>query len=205
LTPIRTVVFDLGGVLIQWNPERILAGFYREPELRAAARQAVFDHPDWRALDQGTLDSREALARFAARTGRPQTEMAALMQAMRESLTPIPESWALVRELAAARVPLYALSNIPTESWQHLAANCPGWNLFQGVLISAEVQALKPDPEIFEHLIRRYRLDRAATVFIDDHEPNVAGARRVGLHGFVFRGAADCRAQLRRLLDQAAA
>ena len=71
------------------------------------------------------------------------------------------------------------------------------------MVISAEVKRLKPEPEIYEHLIARYQLDRSTTMFIDDHEPNVIGARRVGLQSMVFRGAEDCRVQLRRLMGEA--
>ena len=132
MDPIRTVVFDLGGVLINWNPAQILADFYADPALRRVVQQAVFDHADWKALDRGTLEDQQALERFGQRTGRPLAEMAALMQAMRESLMPVPESWALARELCARKIPLYALSNVGTSSWQHLATRYDVWHVFSG-------------------------------------------------------------------------
>jgi putative hydrolase of the HAD superfamily len=186
------VIFDLGGVLVDWNPEAIVAGFYADRVLGERMLEAVFRHPDWLALDQGLLDDQSAIARMAARTGRPRRELDALLLATRRSLQPLPASWALLHELHAMGVPLYALSNMAEGTWRHLQANVPGWALFNGVLISAHERLLKPMPEIFQLMLRRYRLEPTRTVFIDDVGGNVAAAVASGMHGIVFRNAADC-------------
>lgn len=190
------VIFDLGGVLVDWNPEAIVADFYEEPALRERMLAAVFRHPDWLALDQGLLDDHSAIARIAARTGRPRRELDALLLATRRSLQPLPASWALLHELHAMGVPLYALSNMAEETWCHLQAHVSGWALFRGVLISAHERLLKPMPEIFHRMLRRYELQPARTIFVDDLAVNVAAAEACGLHGIVFRNAADCAARL---------
>jgi putative hydrolase of the HAD superfamily len=73
---IRNVVFDLGGVLVQWRPVEIAARFYADATLRAALVTQVFQHPDWIELDRGTLDETAAARAFAQRLGRPEAEMA---------------------------------------------------------------------------------------------------------------------------------
>src|SRR5438445_5413833 len=66
---VKNVIFDLGGVVLEWNPDRILAGCYADPEMRALMKTALFLHPDWLQLDRGTLSEADLVARAAGRTG----------------------------------------------------------------------------------------------------------------------------------------
>jgi putative hydrolase of the HAD superfamily len=86
---IRNVIFDFGGVLVEWRPHEIIDAFYAEPELREAIHTLVFQHEDWVAMDRGTIDELTAVRRFAVRMARPEAEMHALLAHVRESLKPI--------------------------------------------------------------------------------------------------------------------
>ena len=198
---LKNVVFDLGGVLIDWNPERILAGFYADPDSRAIMRTALFMHPDWLQLDRGTLQEAELLARVAGRTGRPHTELEDLLEAVRASLHAKSDTVALLEQLAARGVPLYCLSNISADMFGYLRRRHSFWSLFRGIVISGELQLMKPEREIFELLLKRYDLAAQDTVFVDDNGPNVAGARAVGVHGVWFRDAAQCERELEELIS----
>src|SRR5688572_22209315 len=103
---IKQVIFDFGGVVVEWRPEDLMARLYGNERDRSAIRAAVFQHPDWLELDRGVLDGPTAIARFCARTGRPASEFEALLAEVRASLKPIPETVALLRELAQRGVPL---------------------------------------------------------------------------------------------------
>src|SRR5882724_2564282 len=83
---VKNVIFDLGGVVIEWNPDRILAGYYADPELRAIMKTELFLHPDWVQLDRGTLNEADLLVRAAGRTGRSTAELGGLLDAVRSSL-----------------------------------------------------------------------------------------------------------------------
>src|SRR5262249_5702393 len=117
---VRNVIFDFGGVLVTWRPQEIINRFYEDAELRERVRREVFQHQDWIEMDRGTLDEEQAVPRFAARMQRPAEEMTALMRHVRDSLVPVPESFAIVRELESRNVPLYGLSNISVENFVHL-------------------------------------------------------------------------------------
>ncbi|MGO9424780.1 MAG: HAD family phosphatase, partial [Steroidobacteraceae bacterium] len=67
---VRNVIFDIGGVVLEWNPDEILKSFYADPDARAAMKSALFLHPDWILLDRGMLEESAALARLEQRTGR---------------------------------------------------------------------------------------------------------------------------------------
>jgi putative hydrolase of the HAD superfamily len=193
---VRNVIFDFGGVLVRWKPEEIIAGFYPDEDRRARLRQAVFQHADWIDMDRGTLPEDAAIERFAARMQRPAAEMRDLMRNVKESLTPMEETVALLETLAARGVPLYGLSNMSVETFAHLKSRHGHWARFRGIVISGEIKMVKPDPEIFDYIARRYGLAPEQTLFIDDHPPNVESARRHGFRAIRFVDARQCRAEL---------
>ena len=197
--PIRNVIFDLGGVLLEWNADKILAGLYRDPQLRALIKREVFQHADWLALDKGMLEEEAAVRLFQQRTGRPLAEMNVLMDAVRESLVLMPATFALLEELEKEGMNLYCISNMQTAVFAYLQKRYDFWSKFKGLVISASVKMIKPDAEIFEHLLSLHRLDPSETLFIDDHPPNIEGARQLKLHALLFEGADDCRSRLQQL------
>ncbi len=197
---IRNVIFDLGGVLVTWRPHEIAERFYSAPPLRAGLHEHVFTHPDWVELDRGTLDEAAAAERFAARTGRPVEEMAALLELVRESLQPIPESVALLERLRERGVSLFALSNISPAMFEHIRARHEFFELFDGIVISGAINKVKPEPGIYEHLAERYSLAFGESVFVDDLPSNVEAARRLGLAAILFEDAEQCARELELLL-----
>jgi putative hydrolase of the HAD superfamily len=197
---MRNVIFDLGGVVLDWNPDTILEGYYADPKERATMKAALFKHPDWLQMDRGTLTESEALGRLRQRTGRPVAELSGLFDAVRSSLRPKADTVALVKSLARRDVPLYCLSNMPASTFAYLREQHAFWNIFKGIVISGEIKMAKPEREIFEYLLRRYALVAADTVFVDDHAPNIQAAQTLGLHTVWFRDARQCALELERLL-----
>jgi putative hydrolase of the HAD superfamily len=197
---VKNVIFDLGGVLIEWNPDRILASYYADLEMRAIMKTALFLHPDWLQLDRGTLNEADLLARAAERTGRPAAELRGLLAAVRESLHTKTETVTLLEKLSARGVPLYCLSNMSSDIFAYLRERHSFWGVFRGIVISGDIQMIKPEPEIFEFLLRRYGLAAAQTVFVDDSQPNIEAARGVGIHPVWFKSAGQCELELEKLL-----
>jgi putative hydrolase of the HAD superfamily len=193
------IVFDLGGVLFDWNPQKVLAEFFQDPALHTRMMQAIYLHPDWAALDRGQIQEATMLERLNSRTGLSHTLLQQIIQATRASLLPMEDSWQLVAQLHAQQIPLFVISNMPLATWHYLRDRYPRWHHFQGILISAEQGCVKPEPAIFESLVSAYHLDAGHTLFIDDAEENVRAARRVGLQGIRFIDTADCRRKIRQL------
>jgi HAD superfamily hydrolase (TIGR01509 family) len=197
---VKNVIFDLGGVVIEWNPDRILAGYYADPEMRTIMKTALFLHPDWLQLDRGTLNEADLLVRAASRTGRPAAELSGLFDAIRESLHTKAETVALLEELSARNVPLYCLSNMSSDIFAYLRGRHSFWGVFRGIVISGGIRMVKPEREIFEFLLQRYGLVAAQTVFVDDNVPNIEAAREVGIHPVWFKNARQCELELDELL-----
>ncbi len=200
---IRCVIFDFGGVLVRWQPEEIIGSFYPAEPLRSLAREMVFQHPDWLEMDRGTLSEPEAIVRFADRMGRPAEEMGMLLRHVKDSLTPIPESLAIVRELGRRGLPLYGLSNMSSATFAHLRARHAFWDQFRGIVISGDIRLVKPDPAIFEHIARQYDLVPSQTLFIDDVLPNIEAARRQGFRTIRFSSPRQCLEELEACLGEA--
>jgi putative hydrolase of the HAD superfamily len=197
---VRNVIFDLGGVVLDWNPDLILENFYSDVDTRAAMKAALFQHPDWLQMDRGVLSEPEVIARLERRTGRPTAELRGLFDAVRNSLQPKLPTVALIERLARRRVPLYCLSNMPASTFAYLRERHAFWPSFRGIVISGEIKMMKPEREIFEYLLDRFELSPAETVFVDDHPPNIEAARVIGLHTVLFRDARQCESELESLL-----
>lgn len=188
----RNVVFDFGGVLVRWRPIEFIDSFYPEGPLRGQVREMVFDHPDWLEMDRGSLSDAAAAERFAARLGRPEAEMHSLLRHVKDSLTPLPDTVAIVRKLKSRGVPIFGLSNMSAATFAHLRARYSLWDDFRGIVISAHVGLIKPDPRIFDHLCEQFALHPTETLFIDDHLPNVESAARRGFRTIHFSDAEGC-------------
>ena len=189
---IRNAIFDFGGVLVRWQPQEIIARFYPDEFLRDLAKRMVFQHPDWVEMDRGTLSEGSAVQRFSARMERPLDEMVALLQHVKDSLTPIAESFAIVRGLERRGVSLYGLSNMSATTFAYLREQYDLWKIFRGIVISGEVNMVKPEAQIFEYISRMYKLVPCETVFIDDHLPNIESANRLGFRTILFSEPKQC-------------
>ena len=197
---VRNVIFDLGGVVFDWNPDHIVARVQPIAELQAALKEALFGHADWRMFDRGTLSESELIDRLQLRLGATRREVDTIFDAVRSSLVEKPETVELLRALQAQGTPLYCLSNMPASIYAHLRQRHAFWDAFNGIVISGEVQLMKPEPEVFMHLLAAFNLRPEECVFIDDLLPNIESARQVGLHAIWFKDAAQCRRELQILL-----
>jgi len=201
VSPRVNVIFDIGGVVLEWNPGKVLAACYPEPAAQEALRSVLLRHDDWLAYDRGQVSEAELVARAHERSGRPVQELERVLDALWTSLTVKSDTVALLRALFAQGVPLYCLSNMPAPVYVRLRQMHDFWDLFQGIVISGEVGMTKPSREIYEHLLARHRLPAAQAIFFDDLPENVAAARSVGIDAEVFRDARQCRAVLAGRFD----
>jgi len=197
---VRNVIMDLGGVLLEWNPDELLTPFEAEPEPRRALRASVFSH-DWRLFDRGHISENELLVRLVAATGKPRELILAIIEAARGCLRAKPETVKLVRALHRRGFNLYCLSNMPHPFYEHLRRRHDFWDVFHGVVISGEIQMMKPEPQIYHHLLQRFGLEAHESVFVDDMAVNVDAAKGIGLHGICFRDAHQCERELEALFS----
>jgi putative hydrolase of the HAD superfamily len=193
------LIFDLGGVVVRWDPDAIIARVFSRQDMRKKVKQAVFGHADWLELDRGTLDREDAIRRAAQRLAMPEAEIRRLLIAVPPSLIPIQETVDLLYRLKARGYPLYCLSNMHFASIEHLEREHRFFEVFKGIVISCRLNLCKPEPAIYQHALKANGLKASDTVFIDDVDVNIAAAAKVGIRTIQFRSTAQCEHELRAL------
>lgn len=193
------LVFDLGGVVVRWDPEPIIASVFEDPEVRDMVRSEIFAHQDWLDLDRGVLEPQLAITRGARRTGMPASKIDQLLQLVPPSLLPIAETIDLIRTVKDAGHRLFVLSNMPLASIEYMEREYSFWDIFDGIVISSRIQMIKPHPEIYQYLLREHRLQAADTIFIDDTDLNLPAAAALGIKTVKFTDAAQCERELRKM------
>ncbi len=186
---IRTIVFDMGGVLLSFDHAQLIrdAGV-TDPADAALVDDEVLCSLEWVRLDRGSMDREEGLHAMCARLPeRLRSAGEHLVTSWFRPLRPIPGMADLVRELKALGYPLYLLSNAGTNQKDYWPL-IPGSECFDGTLISADVGLLKPEAEIYRLLYGTFSLRPEDCFFIDDSPGNIEGAFETGMPGFVFRG-----------------
>lgn len=197
---IRNVVFDMGGVLIAWDPARIVARLGLSGEDARLLLREVFQSVEWVSLDRGSLSEQAALERFYSRL--PRRLHAAAVRCVfwwKDELWPVPGMAELIQELDGLGYGIYLLSNA-TSALHGYFCRIPGSEHFRGHIVSADWKLLKPQHEIYEKLLSEYQLSPAECLFLDDYPPNIEGAKRCGMEGLVFyRDMARLRHELRSM------
>jgi putative hydrolase of the HAD superfamily len=190
------IVFDLGGVVFDWRPDKIIHGVFTDPLTRSLVKKEIFEHADWAALDRGSIAFDQAVARGASRTGLPPEQIENLLNEVPPSLTPIPGTIDLIRSIKDSGNRFFVLSNMHIASITYLEANHSIWELFEGCVISSRIQMVKPEIQIYEYLLHEYDLIPAETVFIDDMSKNLAAASLTGIQTIQFSDSRQCRQAL---------
>ncbi len=192
-------MFDLGGVLIDWDPRHLYRRLF-DDEAEMEAFLAEVATSAWNETQDAGRPWAEAVEALAAKHPEHRALIEAYHLRWPETLGgPIPGTAEILAELREAGVGLYALSNWSAETFPVARDRFPFLAWFDGVVISGDVGTIKPDARMFDALLERYAVDPAATLFIDDRADNVAAAARLGFRAIQFRDAEALRPELVRL------
>ena len=186
---IRNIVFDMGKVLLEYDPYQACYRHAQNVEKALILKAAIFDHPDWPAkIDGGLLYDDEYLIDVQDRLDAPELkELAAkvLSDWWLDSLFPKQGMKQLLESLLEKGYRLYVLSNCGY-TFRKFEYKIPCVEQFSGILVSAEELLLKPDVKIFERLCEKFDLQMGECVFVDDLQKNVDGAIKAGMQGYCF-------------------
>jgi len=198
--PFDAVLFDLGGVLIDWNPRYLYRPLFGGDDAAMERFLAEVCPPHWNVQMDAGKPFDEAIAE-RQREFPDHADHIALWKSGWTSMLrdAIPETVDMLATLRGAGLRLYALTNWSAETFPVAQARFPFLAWFEDIVVSGQVGLAKPDPRIFQLAIERCRLVPSTTVFIDDSRPNVEIAQRLGLQALHFQAPEKLRLELRDL------
>ena len=202
---IKNVIFDIGGVLVSFEPDRV----FREMGLPEKEVQILYQHtaksPYWKELDRGVLPKEEVFQTMV--NTMPQTyrkdAMEFFTKRIPEAVTSFDYSADWLKGLKERAYNIYLLTNYPEWLFEtHWKEGFTFTPYVDGKVVSGKVKQIKPDHEIYQTLIKKYSLNPAESVFIDDVKENVQAAKECGLNAIRFTNIDEVKAKLEELLNK---
>lgn len=196
----RAVVFDFGGVLVDWDPHYVYRPFFDGDDAAIDRFLREINFHEWNLRQDGGRSFDEGVAVLS----QEYPQYARLIRAYHDRYTdsivgPVHGTVDILRALKAAGFPLYGLSNWAQEKFDLIRPQYDFFDCFDDILISSTVNLVKPDPRIFEIFLQRIGRRAEACVYIDDSAANAAMADRLGFCTIRFESPAQLAAELDRL------
>ncbi len=199
---MTTIIFDLGGVLLNWNPHRLYAPFFNSSaEIDHFLREINFS--EWNLQQDAGRSFSEGVAALSAEFPHYADLIRAYHERWEDSVPgPIDETVTLLKRLKRAGHPLYALTNFSAETFPIMRRRYNFLQLFEHILVSGEVGVIKPNPAIYRLMLEKIGRPASECLFIDDSAKNTAAARQLGFDVIQFRSPAmlESELKLRKLL-----
>jgi HAD superfamily hydrolase (TIGR01509 family) len=193
----RNIIFDLGGVLFNFNPKETLPRVFSE---KAAVPWDIIDSIktfEWAEWDRGTM-SVDQVCDALAHKYNPD-DMKRFVSAVVEYLTPLPAGVEILQAVQARGYNTYVLSNLSEQSYRRIYFKNAFFSTFKGAIFSYQVKTVKPEPDIYKTLLKTYDLLPDECLFIDDLEININAGRSLGIDGIVCKNHEYVREELKRL------
>lgn len=185
---IRNIVFDMGNVLLDFNPQVPLDLYCHSEEEKEVIRRNLFEAPEWLMADRGLIRDCERYDLIQSRVPeqyRPALKLCADNWSVCMH-NPLPGALEFVRDCRRAGYHIYILSNASDLFFSYFNNFCP-LDYFDGAVISCQEKLLKPEAEIYQRLFDRFGLRPEECFFIDDRRENVEAGQALGMDGHIFR------------------
>ena len=183
---IKNIVFDMGNVLLDYNPEVSLQLFLDNEKDRQIIRKELFEGPEWIQGDLGRMDNETRYETIKKRI--PERLYPGLKDCVYQwqiCMTPLAGAKEFVSSMKEEGFNIYVLSNASDTFYEYFPKFLP-LDFFDGVMISADVHLIKPDIRIYKAFLEKYGRKPEECLFIDDRINNVEGAEAAGMRGIIF-------------------
>ncbi len=196
---IKNIVFDVGGVLLEYPPVDYYGRYVDSEEKARELAEKTFFSDDWEKLDRGLLEREEIIRLFCDKYPDDSETIRKAIGSWSKMMRPNEENVEVARELDEAGYPLYILSNYPSQGFSEVKEKFDFFGLFRDEVISGEATYIKPEDEIYQIMLQKFRLEPEHTLFIDDGKENIEAARESGIYGIHCAEDIDLRQELERL------
>ncbi|MGI8634542.1 MAG: HAD family hydrolase [Segetibacter sp.] len=192
-----TIIFDLGGVLIDWNPEYLYQKIFKDEKEMKRFLNSICT-PEWNEEQDGGRPLQEATEMLIEQFPQHKENIGAFYSRWPEMLGgEIQETVGIFKELKETKkYKIYALTNWSSETFPIAAARYPFLQWFDGIVVSGAEKMRKPFPQFYELLLKRYDVSAAEAVFIDDNKRNIEAAKKVGIDSIAFADAPQLKVEL---------
>ena len=196
---MKNIIFDLGGVVVDWDPERILKEYPGGDKLPEVLFKKGFFRQFWTEFDRGMVTQEEVAEQLSEFSEKEYEECWDFIEYIKCSLVDIPQTVELIKELSADGYQLFCLSNMSIEFYDYLRER-DVFGYFDGQVISGLEKTVKPEEEIYRILQERYGLVPEESLFIDDLQHNLDVANGLGFHTVNFSDKAQGYKLIRKVL-----
>lgn len=181
---IKQVIFDLGRVLLEWEPEQLAQKLAEEDADFEIEVWKITTHANWHQFDLGNLRIADLLDLHSHQY--PRNTLQQFLEKAPHILTPLHEGMKLLEAAKQKKLKLYILSNMSHDFTQHLVDTYPFLHEFDGSIYSCHYNLAKPDPKIFKTLLKQFHLKPEESLFVDDIPANIETAKQLGLETVLF-------------------
>jgi len=195
---IKNIIFDLGNVLLKFQPSEFLLRFTDDVEYIDQFVAKIFRSSTWMDLDRGTISLEVAKNNFISKYPKEEAFLTLFFNHWMEMLTPIEENIKILKHLCDLGYKTYILSNFIKETFTFIQNNYDIFQLFDGQIISGFEETIKPEKAIYELLLSRYNLLPEESLFIDDILFFLKPAKKLGMKTIWNKPETDLQEELRK-------
>lgn len=196
---IKNIVFDVGKVLVDFNWQGFLDSLELTPEIYEKVAGATVLSELWNEFDRSKMSDEEILQGFLEKAPDCEIEIMRFWDNLGNSIQCYDYTSSWVEELQKAGYQIYLLSNYPRRLYSQSIHELSFVERVDGAVFSYEVQATKPEPEIYQALLKKYQLDPTECVFLDDNRRNIIAANELGMATIHFHTKSQAEDELRSL------
>lgn len=184
---IKNVIFDIGNVILEYNPKRYLREKIMDLDLEKILFKEIFQSKEWERLDRGTITEEEAINEIIKRNPTIEQDIRKAFENWYELLLPIKETMEVIKILKREGYNIYYLSNFHKNSFEVIKQKYNFLEEFNGGIVSFNENLLKPEFEIYKKLLEKYNLKGEECVFIDDMEININAAKKININTILYK------------------
>ena len=196
---MENIIFDVGKVLVKFEWEKYLDSFGFPKEKRDKIAKAVFESETWNERDRSSEDEQYYVDKMIKDAPEYADDIREVMRRSGETIERMDYAETWVRYLKDKRYHVYILSNYATYTLEKTEEELTFLKYVDGAVFSCQVKQIKPEPDIYQTLIKRYDLDPQKSVFLDDRKENCEAARKQGIHAIQFESFKQAAAELEKL------
>jgi len=200
MSKIKNIVFDIGNVLMKWNPEGIYKTLFDKDDYYDHPLSSIVGGEVWLELDKGTIELNAAIEKLSKLNKPYGHEIDKFIREAPYHIDPLKESVECALKYKELGYNIFLLSNFPEYGYKIIRRKFDFFNQFHGEIISWNVNAIKPNKDIYDILLNKYNLNPETTLFIDDLKENISTAEKLNIKGLHLTKDTDLRLELKRII-----